>query len=59
MTYKDTYVGHYLESCVQGIGIFFPLDFTTSLYVALLLVNIRGMMRHDVRCIRKPSRFTP
>ena len=54
MTYKDTYIGHYAESVIQGIGIFVPLlwiNINWSFYIALLLINIRGMMRHDVRCI--------
>ena len=54
MIYSDTYVGHYLESGVQGLGVFIPLiwiECTTSFYIVLLLINIRGMMRHDVRCI--------
>ena len=54
MTYKDTYVGHYLESVIQGLGIMIPLLWVTinwSFMLALLFVNIRGMMRHDIRCI--------
>ena len=54
MSYQDTYVGHYLESCLQCIGVFVPLlwlDVSASFYIALLLINIRGMMRHDVQCI--------
>ena len=54
MTYRDTYVGHYLESILQGVGIFIPLLWFTinwSFMFALLLINIRGMMRHDIRCI--------
>ena len=54
MTYTDTYVGHLLESVVQGVGVFVPLlwfNFGASFYIALCLINLRGMMRHDVRCI--------
>jgi sterol desaturase/sphingolipid hydroxylase (fatty acid hydroxylase superfamily) len=54
MTYSDAYVGHYLESAIQGLGLLIPLLWFTidwTFMVALLLVNIRGMMRHDIRCI--------
>ena len=54
MTYPDTYVGHYLESIVQGLGIFLPLlwfNMDLTFIYALLIINLRGMMRHDVRCI--------
>ena len=53
MTYSDAYVGHYLESGIQGLGILIPLWFTIdwTFILALLFVNIRGMMRHDIRCI--------
>ena len=55
MQYPETYVGHWLESVVQGLGILFPLLFITFyldvfLYL-LLLINIRGMMRHDTRFV--------
>jgi hypothetical protein len=51
---KDTYIGQYLENCLQRLGIFVPLlwvNFSVSFYIALLLINIRGTMRHDGRCI--------
>ena len=54
MTYPATYVGHYLESIVQGLGIFLPLlwmKIDLTFIYALLIINLRGMMRHDVRCI--------
>ena len=54
MTYPDTYVGHYLESCLQGVGICIPLLWVTinwSFMIALVFINIRGMMRHDIRCV--------
>lgn len=54
-TYIDTYVGHILEGPFQGIGMFFPiLIWTYNKYDILLifvLLNIRGMMRHDERFI--------
>lgn len=54
MTYRDTYVGHYVESIVQGLGLFLPLlwlNVNLSFIYALLIINLRGMMRHDIRCI--------
>ena len=53
MTYLDTYKGHYMESVIQGVGVFIPLlwlDYN-SFIIALCLINVRGMMRHDVQCI--------
>ena len=53
MIFKDTYVAHILEGPFQGLGMFFPLFFTKfymySFLWSLLLVNIRGMLRHDNR----------
>jgi len=53
--FADTYVAHYLESPFQGLGILVPFIFAKfdgfSFFVALLLLNIRGMLRHDIRCI--------
>ena len=55
MNFKDTYVGHFIEGPFQGLGVLFPLLFIKlDVYVflySLLLINIRGMMRHDVRFI--------
>jgi sterol desaturase/sphingolipid hydroxylase (fatty acid hydroxylase superfamily) len=56
LTFLDTYTGHILEGPFQGIGIFLPYLFNLSMTVSeiiivLLIVNIRGMMRHDYRCI--------
>ena len=53
MRYSDAYVGHMLESPLQGMGMLFPLIFIEFEYIpflwALLFVNVRGMMRHDPR----------
>jgi len=53
--FLDAYKGHIVESVFQGVGIFFPLIVlpynVTELCIALLFVNIRGMMRHDERCV--------
>ena len=54
MTYYDTYVGHWLESIIQSLGLFFPLlwiQLSFDFWCALLFVNIRGMMRHDSRMV--------
>ena len=52
--FLDTYHGHWFETIFQGLGFFTPLLFFKmdwlSLGLALLFVNIRGMMRHDDRC---------
>jgi sterol desaturase/sphingolipid hydroxylase (fatty acid hydroxylase superfamily) len=51
----DTYLGHWLESPFQGIGTFVPYLFYTYTWQEtvgiLVFLNIRGMMRHDSRCI--------
>lgn len=55
MTFTDTYVGHFIESPFQGMGVFFPLAFTDCNTIAylytIIILNIRGMLRHDVNCI--------
>ena len=58
MTYLDTYVGHYFENIFQGIGILFPLFFIQfciysfySFIISFIIINIRGMLRHDHRVI--------
>jgi len=54
MSYTDTYVGHWFESIFQGLGLFVPLlwiKMNSSFWIALLLVNLRGMARHDVRMV--------
>jgi len=55
MIYFDTYVGHFLETPFQGIGIIFPLLFIKlNLYIflcSLLIINTRGMLRHDVNFV--------
>ena len=52
-TFTETYAGHALEGPFQSIGFLLPyvwFDFhLTAAAVALILVNLRGMMRHDVR----------
>jgi sterol desaturase/sphingolipid hydroxylase (fatty acid hydroxylase superfamily) len=53
--FLDTYVGHWLETVFQSVGYFFPILFTnytwTDAIVALCFLNVRGMMRHDDRCV--------
>ena len=55
MNYMDTYVGHFIEGPFQGIGIIIPflfIDFNLNVFLySLIIVNIRGMLRHDVRFI--------
>lgn len=54
MTFMDTYVGHWAEGPFQGLGLILPFVFLPwdpySCLVALVFVNVRGMMRHDHRC---------
>ena len=54
-TYMDTYVGHGLEGPFQGIGMFIPFIVWNysryDIFLILLLLNIRGMMRHDERFV--------
>jgi lathosterol oxidase len=53
--FKDTYVAHLLEGPFQGLGIIFPYYFIKfnfySFLCSLILVNIRGMLRHDKRFV--------
>ena len=53
--FLDTYVGHRLEGPFQGVGMFVPfvaLNYTIyDIFLVLLILNIRGMMRHDERFI--------
>jgi len=54
MTSLDAYVGHFMESPLQGLGMLFPLlfiSFNMQFIYALILVNIRGMLRHDIRFV--------
>ena len=55
MIYSDTYVGHYLESPIQSLGIFVPLFFIKfnidNFCYTVIFLNIRGMLRHDHRFI--------
>lgn len=51
--FTDTYVGHWFEGPFQGLGVFIPYLFINfnlySFIFAIILINIRGMMRHDTR----------
>lgn len=53
--YYDTYVGHILEGPFQGMGMFIPFlvwEYSTyDIFIILLLLNVRGMMRHDERFV--------
>lgn len=53
INFKDTYVGHFIEGPFQGMGILVPLFFIKfnmwSFIISLILINIRGMLRHDNR----------
>jgi len=53
--FLDTYAGHMIETPFQSIGILVPhlfLSYTIYDIMAILIIlNIRGMMRHDERCV--------
>ena len=55
LKYPDTFVANHLETLIQPLGVFIPLMFyPVSIYLFLkinILILIRGMMRHDERCI--------
>jgi lathosterol oxidase len=47
----DAYVGHVLEKPLESVGIFIPLVFVPfyfkSFLLAVALINVRNMLRHD------------
>ena len=51
--YTDAYVGHWFEGPFQGLGVFLPylfMKFDLMAFVAaIVLIILRGMMRHDAR----------
>ena len=51
--FSDAYTGHWIEGPFQGLGVFLPYFFihfkTVQFATAIVLINIRGMMRHDSR----------
>lgn len=53
LNYSDTYVAHIFEGPIQSAGVLFPLYFIPlnihTLIVVALFLNIRGMLRHDIR----------
>ena len=55
LSYQDTYVGHFIEGPFQGLGVFFPLCFIdfemSSFVVSIIIINVRGMARHENRLI--------
>ena len=54
-TILDTYVGHALEGPFQGLGMLLPFmvwNYTFyDIALVLLILNVRGMMRHDARFV--------
>ncbi len=54
MSFRDTYVGHWAESVFQSLGVFVPMMVewnATALLCAVVFINIKGMFRHEVRCV--------
>ena len=53
--FLDVYHGHWLESPFQGLGLFIPMLFLTysanDILSSMIIVNVRGMMRHDERTV--------
>ena len=54
-SFLDTYVGHRLEGPFQGLGMFLPFcvfEYSMlDILIILVFLNVRGMMRHDERCV--------
>ena len=54
-TFAETYAGHALEGPFQSIGFLLPYVWfdpnIAAAAAAAVLVNVRGMMRHDARAI--------
>jgi sterol desaturase/sphingolipid hydroxylase (fatty acid hydroxylase superfamily) len=54
-TYWDAYHGHWFEPVFQSVGTFFPYLFMSYSWmetvIILLLLNIRGMLRHETRLV--------
>jgi len=55
LTWQDTNVSHLIEHIVQPVGIFVPCFFPgfslKSLLIAYVFIAVRGLMRHDNRCV--------
>jgi len=53
LRWSDTYIAHPVEDMVQGVGMFFPFVYytytITDVVLVLAILNVRGMIRHDVR----------
>ena len=53
--FLDTYLAHWFESVFQSFGLVFASIFVqatvTKFMLIIILLNIRGMMRHDARFI--------
>ena len=54
-TYVETYTGHWTEGPFQGLGALVPWTFMEVSWfdfaIVLVLLNMRGMMRHDERFV--------
>jgi sterol desaturase/sphingolipid hydroxylase (fatty acid hydroxylase superfamily) len=51
-TMWQTYAGHWLEGPFQGVGLLIPFRYPCwQFLIALVLVNLRGIMRHDERFV--------
>jgi sterol desaturase/sphingolipid hydroxylase (fatty acid hydroxylase superfamily) len=54
-TFLDTYHGHWIESPFQSVGFFLPFAVgygaVAPTVVGILLVNLRGLLRHDARTV--------
>ena len=57
LKYPDALEGHWIESTIQPLGIFVPNLLITGfsfqsypLFISLLIVGLRSLMRHDNRC---------
>ena len=55
LKYYNAYDGDFIENIIQPIGICIPFVFQpiqiNPFIIACIIVHIRGLMRHDHRCI--------
>jgi lathosterol oxidase len=51
INFKDAYSGHIIEGPFQGLGVLFIKFDLYLFFYSLVIINIRGMLRHDTRFI--------
>ena len=51
--FYDAYTGHWFESPFQSLGFLVPFlfwSYSPEVLLALFILNVKGMLRHDERC---------